>query len=69
MSTDPSYALQALIAHLEQHLAVVSQSRGSADTAIDTAFGSLADAFEDYEDALYEQYSELLPFTIPSDDQ
>ncbi|WP_313814597.1 hypothetical protein [Glutamicibacter sp.] len=69
MSTDPNYALRTLIAHLEQHLAVVSQSRGSADAAVDTAFGALADAFEDYEDALYEQYSELLPFTIPNDDE
>lgn len=68
MSTDPNYALQALIAHLEQHLAVVSQSRGSAEAAIDGAFGALADAFEAYEDALYDRYSELLPFTIPSDD-
>ncbi|MDV2975988.1 hypothetical protein [Glutamicibacter nicotianae] len=68
MSTDPSFALQAFIARLEQHLAIVAQSRGAAEASVDAAFGALADAFEDYEDALYEQYSELLPFTIPSDD-
>lgn len=68
MSIEPSYALQQLISRLEQHLSVVSQSRGSGDAAVDATFGSLADAFEVYEDALYEQYSELLPFTIPSDE-
>ncbi|MGO1231054.1 hypothetical protein [Glutamicibacter arilaitensis] len=69
MSTEPSFALQALIARLEQHLAIVSQSRGAGEASIDAAFGALADSFEDYEDALYDQYSELLPFTIPSDDE
>ncbi|HCM94976.1 hypothetical protein [Glutamicibacter arilaitensis] len=69
MSTEPSFALQALIARLEQHLAIVSQSRGAGEASIDAAFGALADAFEDYEEALYDQYSELLPFTIPSDDE
>ncbi|MGO2079133.1 hypothetical protein [Glutamicibacter arilaitensis] len=69
MSTEPSFALQALIARLEQHLAIVSQSRGAGEASIDEAFGALADAFEDYEEALYDQYSELLPFTIPSDDE
>lgn len=69
MSTDPSFALQTLIARLEQHLAIVAQRRGDSDASADAAFGSLADAFEDYEDALYDQYSELLPFTIPAEDQ
>lgn len=68
MSTEPSYALQLLISRLEQHLTVVSQSRGASDAAVDAAFGSLAEAFESYEDALYDRYSELLPFTIPTDD-
>lgn len=68
MSIEPSYALQQLISRLEQHLTVVSQSRGSADAAVDAAFGSLAEAFQTYEDALYDQFSELLPFTIPTDD-
>jgi len=68
MSIDPLYALQVFIARLENHLEVVSQSRGSADAAVDAAFGSLADAFEDYDNAIYDKYGEMLPFTIPADE-
>ncbi|MCW4464906.1 hypothetical protein OK351_05215 [Glutamicibacter sp. MNS18] len=68
MSIDPNYALQVLIARLEHHLSVISQSRGDNDSAVDAAFGSLADAFEAYDDAIYDKYGELLPFSIPNDD-
>lgn len=68
MSIDPNYALQVFIARLEHHLAVISQSRGNNDAAVDAAFGSLADAFEAYDDAIYDKYAELLPFTIPNDE-
>lgn len=69
MSIDPQYALQVLIARLENHLEAVSQSRGASDAAVDAAFGSLADAFEAYDDAIYDKYGELLPFSIPGDDE
>ncbi|GAB3619672.1 hypothetical protein [Glutamicibacter endophyticus] len=68
MSTDPNYALHDLIARLENHLQVVSFSRSDQDPAVDAAYRALADAFESYEDALYDRYNELLPFTIPEDD-
>lgn len=68
MSVDPNYALQVFIARLENHLEVISTSRGATDATVDAAFGVLADAFEAYDDALYDKYGELLPFTIPNDE-
>lgn len=68
MSIDPNYALQVFIARLESHFEAISQSRGDNDAAVDAAFGSLADAFEAYDDAIYDKYGELLPFSVPTED-
>ncbi|MEE1621221.1 hypothetical protein ACQ3I4_02535 [Zafaria sp. Z1313] len=69
MSTDPRVALQALVAALEEHLSAVSSRRGEADPAVEAAFFSIADAFEGYEDALYDAYGEVTPLDLYEDDE
>ena len=64
MSTDPRVALSVLISCLEEHLAAVSAKRGAEDAALSSAFLAVADAFEEYEDALYEAYEEFLPLSV-----
>jgi hypothetical protein len=68
MSTDPRVALQALVAALEEHLTAVVSRRGEQDPAVESAFLGIADAFERYEDALYEAYGEVTPLDLYEDD-
>ncbi|PQZ93967.1 hypothetical protein CQ018_09805 [Arthrobacter sp. MYb227] len=68
MSTDPRVALSVLISCLEEHLAAVASKRGAEDAALSSAFLAVADAFEEYEDALYEAYEEFLPLSVVDED-
>ena len=70
MSIDPRVALQSLTAALEEHLAAASARRGPGDPAVEAAFFAVADAFEVYDDALYEAYGEVTPLqVIDGDDE
>lgn len=64
MSTDPRVALSVLTGCLEEHLSAVAAKRGAQDASISSAFLAVADAFEEYEDALYEAYEEYLPLSV-----
>jgi hypothetical protein len=68
MSIDPRVALQSLTAALEEHLAAASARRGEGDPIVEAAFFAVADAFEVYEDALYEAYSEVTPLQVFDDE-
>ncbi|MGP0221243.1 MULTISPECIES: hypothetical protein [unclassified Paenarthrobacter] len=68
MSIDPRVALQSLTAALEEHLAAASARRGEGDPAVEAAFFAVADAFEVYEDALYDTYSEVTPLQVFDDE-
>ncbi|MEC5191370.1 MULTISPECIES: hypothetical protein [unclassified Arthrobacter] len=68
MSIDPRVALETLTAALEEHLAAVSSRRGEEDPAVEAAFFTVAEAFEVYEDALYEAYGEVTGLGIIEDD-
>ncbi|MGP4031973.1 hypothetical protein [Pseudarthrobacter sp. 1C304] len=68
MSIDPRVALQSLTSALEEHLASASARRGAGDPAVEAAFFAVADAFEVYEDALYEAYGEVTPLEVIEDD-
>ncbi|MGJ3191052.1 hypothetical protein [Paenarthrobacter sp. FR1] len=68
MSIDPRVALQSLTAALEEHLAAASARRGEGDPNVEAAFFAVADAFEVYEDALYEAYSEVTPLQVFDDE-
>jgi hypothetical protein len=64
MTTEPRAALDRLIAALEAHLAAASQRQGEADPAVVAAYQTLADAFEEYDEALYDAFDEVTPFVL-----
>lgn len=68
MSTDPRVSLEALISTLQEHLAAATNKRGDEDPTLEHAYYGLADAFEDYEDALYDATGEVTPLDIFDDD-
>jgi hypothetical protein len=64
MTTEPRAALDRLIAALEAHLAAAGRRQGEADPAVVSAYQTLADAFEEYDEALYDAYDEVTPFVL-----
>ena len=68
MSTDPRVSLEALISALQEHLAAATNKRGDDDPALEHAYYALADAFEGYEDALYDSTGEVTPLEVFEDE-
>lgn len=68
MATDPRVALAAFVAALERHFEVVAARRGEQDPAVEAAYQSLAEAFDEYDRALMDTYSEVTPFEIYDDE-
>ncbi|MCW1248751.1 hypothetical protein ODZ83_00800 [Acaricomes phytoseiuli] len=68
MSIDPGIALQALTAALEDHLAAVRARRGEDDPAVEAAYSAIIEAFDAYEDLLYENYGEVTPLVIDEEE-
>lgn len=64
MSIDPRVALQSLTTALEEHLAAAASRRGDDDPNVEAAFSAIMEAFEAYEDALYDSYGEVTPLVI-----
>lgn len=69
MSIDPRVALQSLVSALEEHLAAAASRRGDDDPAVESAYLSIADSFEAYEESLYDAYGEVTPLVIYEDDE
>ncbi len=68
MSIDPRVALQSLVSALEEHLAAAAARRGDDDPAVEAAYLSIADAFDAYEESLYDAHGEVTPLVIYEDD-
>jgi hypothetical protein len=68
MTTDPRAALDRLVAALEAHLAAAQQRHGDDDPAVAAAYDTLADAFDTYDESLFEAYGETTPFDLFDDD-
>lgn len=64
MPTDPRAALTALVAALERHLEAAAMRRGENDPVVLAAYRALADAFEDYDDALLDAFDEVTPLEV-----
>lgn len=64
MNMDPRVALNALTSALEEHLSASTNRRGEEDPAVESAFYSVADAFEAYEDALFAATGEVTPLDL-----
>ena len=69
MSIDPHVALQSLMAALEEHLTAAARRRGDKDPVVEAAYLAVADAFEVYEEVLYDAYGEVTPLEIYEDDE
>jgi hypothetical protein len=69
MSIDPRAALSALTSALEEHLAAASVRRGEEDPIVEATFLSIIDAFEVYEEALFDAYDEVTPLVIYGEDE
>jgi hypothetical protein len=67
MATDPRAALDRLVGALEAHLLAAQRRRGEQDPAVEAAYKALADAFESYDEALYEAHDEVTPFVLYDD--
>ena len=68
MSDDPRAALSQLVAAFERHLEASSTRHGDDDPTVVAAYEDLADAFEVYDSALYDDYAEKTPLDIYSGD-
>ena len=68
MTTSPRDALDRLVAALEAHYDAVTRRTGEADPAVIAAYQTLADAFETYDNALYDTFDEVTPFELVDDE-
>lgn len=53
---------------LQEHLAAATNKRGEDDPTLEHAYYALADAFEGYENALYDATGEVTPLDIFEDE-
>ncbi|MEJ5915595.1 primosomal protein [Pseudokineococcus sp. 1T1Z-3] len=67
MSTEPRAALARLVGALEGHLDAVERRRSDSDPVVKDAYQKLSDAFEAYDEALYEEFDEVTPFILFDD--
>ncbi|WP_425861247.1 hypothetical protein [Arthrobacter sp. TWP1-1] len=68
MSIDPRAALSALTTALEEHLVAASARRGEEDPIVEATFLGIIDAFEAYEEALFDAFDEVTPLVIYGED-
>jgi hypothetical protein len=68
MSADPRAALERLVLSFERHFEASRVRRGDDDPRVIAAYDDLADAFEDYDGALYDAYGEMTPLDIYAGD-
>ena len=68
MSIDPRTELTRLLDALEAHLTAVVNRTGEHDPAVDEAYVEIANAFEAYEDALFEAHNEVTPLRVYGDE-
>ena len=68
MTADPRAALSLLVSAFERHLEACSGRRGEDDPTVAAAYDDLLDAFETYDNALYEAFGEMTPLDVYSGD-
>lgn len=68
MSADPRAALAQFVNALERHLELAATGRGADDRRMDEVTEALADAFDTYDEALYDNYRTSTPFFLPAED-
>lgn len=68
MNNNPHTELDRLITALKNHLTAVTNRNGEHNPAIDEAYVEIANAFETYENALFEEHNEVTPLAVYGDD-
>ena len=68
MSAEPRAALSLLVSAFERHLEACSGRRGEDDPTVAAAYDDLLDAFETYDNALYEAFGEMTPLDVYTGD-
>ncbi|MEH0057826.1 hypothetical protein QDX25_02880 [Auritidibacter ignavus] len=68
MSSDPRVELQSLVSALQEHMMAALNKDDSDTTTLESAEDALVEAFENYEDALYNVTGEVTPLDIFEDD-
>jgi len=69
MATDPRAAFDRFVAALEAHLAAVTRDRTDDSAAVVAATSTLIDAFETYDEAIYDTYGVDTPFVVYDDSE
>lgn len=64
MTTDPRAALTTLVTALERHLEAAATRHGENDPVVAAAYRQVAEAFEDYDDALLDAFDEVTPLEV-----
>lgn len=67
MTADPRAALALLVSALERHLEVAAARRDPDDSAVIAAAEALAEAFDDYDEALFAATEVATPLAIYGD--
>jgi hypothetical protein len=68
MAEDARKTLNDLVATLERHFEAISSGRGNDDPAVVAAYEHLKTAFMDYEEAISDQFGEVLPMELAEDE-
>lgn len=69
MATDPRAAFDRFVAALEAHLEAVTRDRSDDSPAVIAAATTLIDAFETYDEAIYDTYGVDTPFVVYDDSE
>lgn len=69
MATDPRAAFDRFVAALEAHLDAVARDRTDDSPAVVAAASTLIDAFETYDEAIYDTYGVDTPFVVYDDSE
>ena len=68
MIVEPRAALDRFIAALESHFVAAASGRGEEDPSFLAAYTTLIDAFETYDEALFDAYGIDTPFLVYDED-
>ncbi|MGV1030039.1 MAG: hypothetical protein ACOYBU_16235, partial [Dermatophilaceae bacterium] len=69
MTADPRAALATLVAALERHLELAASRRDAEDPAVAAAAEAVIEAFDDYDETLFDATSVATPLGVYVDDE
>ncbi|MCQ9366788.1 hypothetical protein NQ036_00805 [Brevibacterium sp. 91QC2O2] len=67
MSVEPEVALEEFLSAVRAHFQAAAHRSGSTDENVRAAYTALADAFDDYDDAIFTAFDEVTPFELYDD--